>query len=201
MVEWDRQKADPGRCLYMAGRRCSNHLGAASNAGRTATVLKTRVKRDPGEDGMKKNYDFSKAKRGAVLPSPPGKTRITIRIDAEVLEWFREQVNAAGGGNYQTMMNRALRDHMDGKVGSFEETLRKVLGKCYRRPNPTGGCRAVGDDDVGTVKTADRPTPEAARAAAQRRSNLRFKIVTISSAFRREGSALGTNAEPWNVPA
>ena len=76
---------------------------------------------------MKKYYDFSKGKRGAVLPSPPGKTRITIRIDADVLDWFREQVNAAGGGNYQTMMNHALREHMEGKAEVFEKTLRRVL--------------------------------------------------------------------------
>ena len=49
---------------------------------------------------MKRNYDFSKAKRGPVLPAPPGKTRITIRIDDDVLDWFRKQVHDAGGGNY-----------------------------------------------------------------------------------------------------
>jgi hypothetical protein len=76
---------------------------------------------------MKKNYDFSKAKRGAVLPAPPGKTRITIRIDDDVLDWFRKQVHAAGGGNYQTMMNRALREYMEGQVEPLEETLRRVL--------------------------------------------------------------------------
>ena len=76
---------------------------------------------------MKKYYDFSKGKHGAVIPTPPGKTRITIRIDTEVLDWFREQVDAAGGGNYQTMMNDALREHMSGKAEPFEETLRRVL--------------------------------------------------------------------------
>lgn len=76
---------------------------------------------------MKKYYDFSKGKRGAVIPTPPGKTRITIRIDTEVLDWFREQVDAAGGGNYQTMMNDALREHMEGKTEPLEETLRRVL--------------------------------------------------------------------------
>ncbi len=78
-------------------------------------------------EAMKKHYDFSKGKRGAVIPTPPGKTRITIRIDTEVLDWFREQVNAAGGGNYQTMMNDALREHIDGKAEPLEETLRRVL--------------------------------------------------------------------------
>ena len=76
---------------------------------------------------MKKNYDFSKAKRGAVIRTPRGKTRITIRIDDDVLEWFRKQVHEVGGGNYQTMMNRALREYMEGQVEPFEETLRRVL--------------------------------------------------------------------------
>jgi uncharacterized protein (DUF4415 family) len=76
---------------------------------------------------MKKDYDFSKARRGAVIRTPRGKTRITIRIDDDVLEWFRKQVHAAGGGNYQTMMNRALREHMEGQVEPLEDTLRRVL--------------------------------------------------------------------------
>lgn len=76
---------------------------------------------------MKKNYDFSKAKRGAVLPAPPGKTRITIRIDDDVLDWFRKEVHTAGGGNYQTMVNRALREYMEGQVEPLEEALRRVL--------------------------------------------------------------------------
>lgn len=76
---------------------------------------------------MKKNYDFSKARRGAVIPTPPGKTRITIRIDDDVLEWFRKQVHDAGGGNYQTMMNQALRAHMEREEEPLEDTLRRVL--------------------------------------------------------------------------
>jgi uncharacterized protein (DUF4415 family) len=76
---------------------------------------------------MKKNYDFSKAKRGPVVKTPRGKTRITIRIDDDVLEWFRKQVHEAGGGNYQTLMNRALREHMEGQVEPLEDTLRRVL--------------------------------------------------------------------------
>ena len=76
---------------------------------------------------MKKNYDFSKARRGPVIRTPRGKTRITIRIDDDVLEWFRKQVHAAGGGNYQTMMNRALREHMEHQVEPLEDTLRRVL--------------------------------------------------------------------------
>ena len=53
---------------------------------------------------MRREYDFAKAKRGAVVPAPKGKTRITIRLDDGILDWFREQVNRAGGGNYQSLI-------------------------------------------------------------------------------------------------
>ncbi len=76
---------------------------------------------------MKREYDFSKGKRGAVLKTPPGKTRITIRIDDDVLEWFRAQAHAAGGGNYQTLINRALRETMESTRESLEDTFRRVL--------------------------------------------------------------------------
>ena len=76
---------------------------------------------------MKKQYDFSRARRGAVIPTPAGKTRITIRIDDDVLDWFRKQAHRAGGGSYQTMVNRALRDYVEGQVEPLEETLRRVL--------------------------------------------------------------------------
>jgi len=76
---------------------------------------------------MKKNYDFRKATRGAVLQPPAGKTRITIRIDDDVLDWFRKQVHDAGGGSYQAMMNRALREHMERGEEPLEDTLRRVL--------------------------------------------------------------------------
>lgn len=54
---------------------------------------------------MEPNYDFSQGKRGAIDPLPVGKARITIRLDNDILDWFREQVNLAGGGNYQTLIN------------------------------------------------------------------------------------------------
>ena len=76
---------------------------------------------------MKKSYDFGKGKRGAVLPAPARKTRITIRIDDDVLEWFRKKVHEAGGGSYQTMMNQALRAHMEREEEPLEDTLRRVL--------------------------------------------------------------------------
>jgi uncharacterized protein (DUF4415 family) len=83
---------------------------------------------------MRRNDDFSQAKRGAVVPVPKGKTRITIRIDDEILDWFREQVNAAGGGNYQTMINNVLREYIDSReVASLEKTLRRVIREELRK--------------------------------------------------------------------
>ena len=76
---------------------------------------------------VKDHYDFSKARRGPVIPPPPGKTRITIRIDDDILEWFRSKVEAAGGGNYQTMMNEALRQYINAHEGVLEATLRRVI--------------------------------------------------------------------------
>ncbi|HEY6320902.1 MAG TPA: BrnA antitoxin family protein [Thermoanaerobaculia bacterium] len=76
---------------------------------------------------MRKEYDFSKAKRGPVVPIPTGKTRITIRIDDDLLQWFKEQAHAAGGGNYQTLLNAAIRDHVTRVREPLEETLRRVI--------------------------------------------------------------------------
>ena len=55
-----------------------------------------------------RDMDFSRAKRGPVIPLEPGKTKISIRIDNSVIEYFRSQVERAGAGNYQTLMNDAL---------------------------------------------------------------------------------------------
>ncbi len=76
---------------------------------------------------MKREYDFSKGKRGAVVPAPQGKTRITIRLDDDILNWFRDQVHKAGGGNYQTLMNDALREHIRRVQEPLETTLRRVI--------------------------------------------------------------------------
>jgi uncharacterized protein (DUF4415 family) len=76
---------------------------------------------------MKEEYDFSQGKRGPVEPPLPGKTRITIRLDDDILDWFREEVHLAGGGNYQTLINRALREHIQGRREALESTLRRVV--------------------------------------------------------------------------
>lgn len=82
---------------------------------------------------MKTEYDFSIGKRGAVVPAPPGKTRVTIRLDDDVLDWFRGEVDKAGGGNYQTLINRTLRDHMNQSREPLEKTLRRVVREELRR--------------------------------------------------------------------
>lgn len=74
---------------------------------------------------MKAEYDFSKAKRGAVVPQP-GKTRITIYLDDNVIEEFRARAEFAGKG-YQTMINDALKEYLTKGTDSLEEILRKVI--------------------------------------------------------------------------
>ena len=82
---------------------------------------------------MKKEYDFSKGKRGPVVRVAPGKTRVTIRLDDDILDWFREQVDRAGGGNYQTLLNQALRDFIASAREPLESTLRRVVREELRR--------------------------------------------------------------------
>jgi uncharacterized protein (DUF4415 family) len=75
---------------------------------------------------MKKEYDFSGGKRGPVI-RPKGKTRITIYLDDDVLEAFRERADSAGSG-YQPMINQALREYLDRSAAPIDEaTLRRIL--------------------------------------------------------------------------
>ena len=73
------------------------------------------------------NENWSKGKRGAVVSSDPNKTRITIRLDADIISHFKELVNNAGGGNYQSLINDALREHIQAHDKSLEQTLRMVI--------------------------------------------------------------------------
>jgi len=76
---------------------------------------------------MKKEYNFKGGKRGPVLRAARKKTRITIRIDDDVLDWFRNQVHKGGGGSYQTLINEALRVFADSRGDDLEDVLRRVL--------------------------------------------------------------------------
>lgn len=76
---------------------------------------------------MKAKYDFSKGKRGAVLPPSGKKVRITSRLDRDIVDWFRSKVEEQGGGNYQSMLNDALRKHIEHQDQPLEEILRRVV--------------------------------------------------------------------------
>lgn len=80
---------------------------------------------------MKTEYDFTQGKRGPVVPLEKGKTRVTIRLDDDVLEWFKSKVDAQGGGNYQTMINQALRSHIK-QERPVAEILREVLREEFK---------------------------------------------------------------------
>ncbi len=71
--------------------------------------------------------DFSKGKRGAIVKADPNKIRITIRLDGDIIEHFKKQVHDAGGGNYQTLLNDALRNFIQSENEPLEDTLRKVI--------------------------------------------------------------------------
>ncbi len=71
--------------------------------------------------------DFSKGKRGAIITPDPNKVRITIRLDGDIIEHFKDKVNTAGGGNYQTLINDALHKYIFTNDKSFEDILRKVI--------------------------------------------------------------------------
>ena len=60
------------------------------------------------------------------------KVRITIRLDADVVSWFKEQVTQADGGNYQTLINNALRRHIENQKEPLEETLRRVIREEFK---------------------------------------------------------------------
>ena len=70
------------------------------------------------------------------MPTPAGKTRITIRIDDDILDWFRGEVHAAGGGNYQTLINAALRMHMETQESKGQDGLEEALRRVIREEFP-----------------------------------------------------------------
>jgi uncharacterized protein (DUF4415 family) len=83
------------------------------------------MKKDVHE--MLEEYDFSQAEQGQIVSSNPNTTQIMIRIETEILDWLREQVNTAGGGSYQLLINQVLREHIQNQPQSLETTLRRVI--------------------------------------------------------------------------
>lgn len=76
---------------------------------------------------MNAEYDFNQGRRGAVAVEP-GKTRVTIRLDNDLLDWYRKQAEAHGG-SYQAAINTALREQMTIDDGALERVLRRVIRK------------------------------------------------------------------------
>jgi uncharacterized protein (DUF4415 family) len=101
--------------------------------------------RSKGE-AMKDHCDFRDAQQGPRVPPDPGKTQISIRIDNDVLDWFRDEIERAGGGSYQTNMNAALRAQMLSKSGVLEAALRKGVREVMREElrDGTSSKRAAG---------------------------------------------------------
>ena len=80
---------------------------------------------------MKEEDDFSAAKRGPVVEAKSGKTRITIRLDNKILDYFRKMAHEAGGGSYQAMINDALKEYIE-SAGKTEDKIIKAVRKTIR---------------------------------------------------------------------
>jgi uncharacterized protein (DUF4415 family) len=81
-----------------------------------------------------REIDFSTAKRGPVIASEPGKTKISIRLDNAVVDYFRGQVERAGTGNYQTLINDALIAYIQQR--SVIDVVRQVVREALSVPCP-----------------------------------------------------------------
>ncbi|MDN5850492.1 MAG: BrnA antitoxin family protein [Nitrococcus sp.] len=77
--------------------------------------------------------EFQNAKRGPVIASDPNKVRVTIRLDADIIEHFKRLVHEAGGGNYQTLINEAPRGHINDGHGELANRLRKIIREELRK--------------------------------------------------------------------
>jgi uncharacterized protein (DUF4415 family) len=74
-----------------------------------------------------KEFDFTKAKRGAIRKSPKSSTLTTLRIDNDILDWFRQRVHQQGGGDYEALMNDVLRQYIQNQDSTLESTIRRVI--------------------------------------------------------------------------
>jgi len=88
-----------------------------------------------------REFDFSHGKRGPVIKPEPGKTKISIRLDNAVLEHFKDLVDKAGGGNYQTLINDALLEHIQRR--STLDAVRQVVREALAPYGPARGTKAT----------------------------------------------------------
>ena len=94
-----------------------------------------------------RDIDFSRAKRGPVVKMEPGKTKISIRLDNAVLDYFRTLVDRAGGGNYQSLINDALLAHIHQR--SMLEAVRQVVKE---ELSGAGGGRGLTTGSTATAR-------------------------------------------------
>lgn len=163
---------------------------------------------------MKQKYDFSKGKRGRVVasqPEPQGKTRITIRLDEELVDYFLKEADKSGGTmGYQTLINDALRQFIEGKAPKIEETLRRVVREEWlaNRPKVTEAML------VNAFAILNRPTGQASeegdrlpkgytesrRKATKATTRVVVKTETKSSRSERLAALGGTMPNLKSVP-
>lgn len=105
---------------------------------------------------MRKEYDFSKGKRGPVVPAPAGRTRVLLTLDDSNLDWLREHVDAAGGGDYSDLVNEALDLYIKRARGELAEMIRRAVREelaaaarksktaSFRRPKAASKSRTTG---------------------------------------------------------
>lgn len=103
--------------LHLARRHHPHHIRPQSDTWGTEAV----------RGFMSKEHDFRKERRGPVIKPPSTKTRITIRLDDDILEWFRDQADPAGGANYQSLINQALREYVGAQGEWLEDRIRSVV--------------------------------------------------------------------------
>jgi uncharacterized protein (DUF4415 family) len=115
-----------------------------------------------------RDIDFSRAKRGAVVPLEPGKTKISIRMDNRILEYFRSLVEKAGGGNYQSLINEALREHihMRSTLEIVRQAVREELAPYSSTRSfdvASEGATAVRNRRRGRIPSSGRPADSGSR--------------------------------------
>ena len=103
-----------------------------------------------------RDIDFSSARRGPVVRPEPGKTKISIRLDNTVLDYFRGVVDKAGGGNYQTLINEALLEHVHRRstLDVVRQVMREELAPYGRGRQSKSAARSTGARDG---RAAHRP--------------------------------------------
>lgn len=84
-----------------------------------------------------REIDFAHARRGPVVPLEPGKSKISIRLDNRVLDYFRAIVEKADGGNYQTLINDALIAHIHQQ--SLLDAVRQVVREEFHPSSTQSG--------------------------------------------------------------